>query len=112
MQATARPATGSGCSTAVAARFGCIGRTSVVGLGLFTFQYADGLSYLSTDPAACANCHIMRETFDDWNRGEHAHAATPARTRSAVRLDAVGAWIAGSRRDLRNAWIGSVISSW
>ncbi len=46
------------------------------GSGLYTFMYADGLSYLSKDPAACANCHVMRETFDDWQRGSHAHAAT------------------------------------
>jgi cytochrome c nitrite reductase small subunit len=47
-----------------------------VGSALYTFSYAEGASYLSADPNACANCHIMRETFDDWNRGEHAHVAT------------------------------------
>jgi len=32
-------------------------------LGLFTFDYAKGFSYLSTDPGACANCHIMQPQF-------------------------------------------------
>lgn len=48
----------------------------VVGLGGFTFNYASGLSYLSNDPAACVNCHIMREQFDGWNRGPHHAVAT------------------------------------
>ncbi len=33
----------------------------VAGLGGFTFTYAQGFSYLSNDPQACVNCHIMRE---------------------------------------------------
>ncbi len=48
----------------------------VVGLGGFTCSYASGLSYLSNDPAACVNCHIMREQFDGWNRGPHHAVAT------------------------------------
>ena len=32
----------------------------VVGLGTYTFVYAKGYSYLSNDPAACANCHVMQ----------------------------------------------------
>jgi cytochrome c nitrite reductase small subunit len=34
------------------------------GLGLFTFFYAEGFSYFSNDPAACINCHIMRDQFE------------------------------------------------
>jgi cytochrome c nitrite reductase small subunit len=43
----------------------------VLGLGLFTFQYAEGLSYFSSDPAACANCHIMNEQYDSWQKASH-----------------------------------------
>jgi cytochrome c nitrite reductase small subunit len=43
----------------------------VLGLGLFTFSYAEGLSYFSTDPAACANCHIMNEQYDSWQKASH-----------------------------------------
>jgi cytochrome c nitrite reductase small subunit len=44
---------------------------SLAGLGLFTFNYAEGLSYLSTDPAACANCHIMQSQYDSWQKSSH-----------------------------------------
>ena len=30
------------------------------GLGGYTFVYARGGSYLTNDPAACTNCHIMQ----------------------------------------------------
>jgi cytochrome c nitrite reductase small subunit len=52
----------------------------VLGLGLgvggFTFRYAEGLSYMSNDPRACKNCHIMNEQFDDWRKSSHHAAAT------------------------------------
>jgi cytochrome c nitrite reductase small subunit len=50
----------------------------LIGVGLFTLSYAEGFSYLSTDPAACANCHIMRPQFESWQRASHAEAATCA----------------------------------
>ena len=37
-----------------------------VGIGVYTFAYAKGWSYLTDDPAACANCHVMSEQFDGW----------------------------------------------
>ena len=46
------------------------------GLGAFTFGYARGYSYLSNDASACANCHIMREHFDAWNKSSHRAVAT------------------------------------
>ena len=47
-----------------------------VGLGTFTFNYAEGLSYFSTDPKACANCHVMQEQYDSWQKSTHHTAAT------------------------------------
>ncbi len=41
------------------------------GVGLFTFHYADGLSYFSTDPAACSNCHVMIDEYASWQKGPH-----------------------------------------
>ena len=35
------------------------------GIGSYTFIYARGASYLTDDPAACANCHVMQEQYDD-----------------------------------------------
>ena len=42
----------------------------------FTFLYAEGLSYLSTDPKACANCHIMQPQYDSWQKASHHTVAT------------------------------------
>jgi cytochrome c nitrite reductase small subunit len=47
----------------------------LAGVGLFTFGYAEGLSYFSTDPAACVNCHIMRDEYDSWQKASHHNAA-------------------------------------
>jgi len=49
---------------------------ALVGLGGYTFRYAEGLSYLSNDPKACMNCHIMREYHDSWTKSSHRSAAT------------------------------------
>jgi cytochrome c nitrite reductase small subunit len=46
------------------------------GLGLFTFGYAKGYSYLGHDPQACANCHVMSEHFAAWTKGSHHAVAT------------------------------------
>ncbi len=48
------------------------------GIGCYTFFYAQGLSYLSSDPKACVNCHIMREQYDGWEKGSHHAVATCA----------------------------------
>jgi len=48
---------------------------ALFGVGTFTFGYANGLSYLSTDPAACANCHIMQDYYDTWQKSSHHHVA-------------------------------------
>jgi cytochrome c nitrite reductase small subunit len=42
-----------------------------VGAGGYTFYYAEGASYLSNDPRACVNCHIMREQYDSWQKASH-----------------------------------------
>ena len=45
------------------------------GLGLFTFGYARGSSYMTNDPAACANCHVMQGHYDDWRHSSHRSVA-------------------------------------
>ena len=47
---------------------------ALLGLGGFTFRYAEGLSYLGSDSETCRNCHIMNEQFDSWRKGPH-HAS-------------------------------------
>lgn len=57
----------------VASLFGVL-----VGISGVGFQYAEGLSYLSRDPAACANCHIMRPQHDSWQKSSHHDVAVCA----------------------------------
>ncbi len=53
---------------------GCFG--AAAGLGFFAFDYGEGSSYFSTDPRACANCHVMQDQYDSWQKAGHHQAAT------------------------------------
>lgn len=46
------------------------------GMGTYTFYYGQGFSYLSNDPKACTNCHIMQSYYDSWAKSSHHQAAT------------------------------------
>jgi cytochrome c nitrite reductase small subunit len=48
----------------------------LLGAGGYTFYYARGASYLSNDPQACVNCHVMRAEYDDWGKASHHAFAT------------------------------------
>ncbi|MBK9187506.1 MAG: cytochrome c nitrite reductase small subunit [Phycisphaerales bacterium] len=54
---------------------GCVVGVAV-GMGVYTFDYAEGMSYMSNDPTACVNCHIMQEQYNGWQHGSHHAAAT------------------------------------
>lgn len=47
----------------------------VIGLSVFTFTQAEGLSYFSSDSSSCANCHVMQDQFDAWGHSSHARVA-------------------------------------
>lgn len=47
----------------------------LAGIGVFTFHYAEGFSYLSSDPQACMNCHIMRPQYESWLKSSHHNVA-------------------------------------
>ena len=47
-----------------------------VGIGAYTFVYARGGSYMTNDPAACANCHVMQSHYDGWLKSSHRSVAT------------------------------------
>jgi cytochrome c nitrite reductase small subunit len=47
-----------------------------LGLGAYTFVYADGASYASDAPEACANCHVMSDHYAAWMKSSHSDAAT------------------------------------
>lgn len=48
---------------------------AAVGIGAYTFAYAQGWAYLTNNPAACANCHIMRVEYDGWIKSSHRSVA-------------------------------------
>jgi cytochrome c nitrite reductase small subunit len=47
-----------------------------VGLGMHVLYIANAASYLSDDPEACVNCHVMNPQFATWQRGSHGRVAT------------------------------------
>lgn len=49
---------------------------ALLGIGGYTFIYADGAAYLTNNPAACANCHIMQSHYDAWIKSSHRSVAT------------------------------------
>src|SRR5262249_2526691 len=54
----------------------CVLAGVALGAGAYTVRYAEGFSYLSNDPKACVNCHIMRARFDGWQKASHHAVAT------------------------------------
>ena len=48
----------------------------MAGLAIYTFIYAKGYSYLSSDPDVCINCHVMQPEYDSWMAGPHHAFAT------------------------------------
>lgn len=71
---------------AVAIAFGVLG-----GLGVFTFGYGGGASYLGNNPATCANCHVMQEHYDTWLASSHHAVATC--NDCHLPHDAIGKWV-------------------
>jgi cytochrome c nitrite reductase small subunit len=70
----------------------------LAGLGATTFRYAEGLSYLSTAPATCANCHIMQSQYDSWQKASHHTVAVCVDCH--LPHDFVGKYVA----KVRNGW--------
>lgn len=74
----------------------------LAGLGIFTWTYAEGGSYFSNDPRACANCHVMRDYLDSWQKSSHHARATcnDCHTPQAI----VPKLIAKSENGMRHSW--------
>jgi cytochrome c nitrite reductase small subunit len=73
-------------SFAVAIAVGVLG-----GLGAFTIGYGNGFSYLTDDPEACVNCHVMQGHFDSWVTSSHRDVAACGDCH--LRHDFVGKWV-------------------
>lgn len=44
-------------------------------LASYGFFYAKGYSYMSDNPNACVNCHVMQNQMDSWQKSTHHHVA-------------------------------------
>lgn len=44
-------------------------------VGGYTFIYARGYAYMTNDPEACANCHVMQNHYDAWLQSSHRAVA-------------------------------------
>ncbi|MDR0882389.1 MAG: cytochrome c nitrite reductase small subunit [Candidatus Adiutrix sp.] len=51
--------------------FMCVLGGLFAGLGLYTVYISRAWFYVSDDPAACLNCHIMASYYQDWNHSSH-----------------------------------------
>ncbi|QCK16228.1 cytochrome c nitrite reductase small subunit [Mangrovivirga cuniculi] len=49
---------------------------SLLGLGAFIAYEAHVTSYLSDDPQACVNCHVMTPVYNSWMHSSHREWAT------------------------------------
>jgi len=49
--------------------FGSFG--AFVGLGLYVVRISEAASYLSDDPKACINCHVMFPEYATWRHSSH-----------------------------------------
>ncbi|MFP2995739.1 cytochrome c nitrite reductase small subunit [Spongiivirga sp. MCCC 1A20706] len=47
-----------------------------LGLGLFVAKEAEVVSYLSDDPQACINCHVMTSVYKSWSNSSHHKVAS------------------------------------
>ena len=74
---------------------------TLIGAGSYTFRYGEGLSYFSTDPAACKNCHIMNDQYASWTKS--AHHATAKCVDCHLPHDFVGKYLAKADHGFRHS---------
>lgn len=48
----------------------------LIGLGLMILRVSNAFSYLSDDPEACINCHVMTTQFASWQHSSHRRCAS------------------------------------
>ena len=49
---------------------------AAIGMFGYTVKASKALSYLSSDPKACINCHVMNTQYATWQHSSHAQRAT------------------------------------
>ncbi|WP_419168493.1 cytochrome c nitrite reductase small subunit [Halobacteriovorax sp.] len=45
---------------------------AIIGLGTYTVKESNALSYMSDDPKACLNCHVMNTAYNSWKKDAHS----------------------------------------
>lgn len=73
-----------------------------VGVSGYTFHYAKGTSYLSADPKACANCHVMRSYYDSWQKSSHASQGSCVSCH--IPQKGLSKWSAKMANGLKHSW--------
>lgn len=53
-----------------------IGIAIVIGLGIFMAKESEITSYMSDDPKACINCHVMVPVYNGWMHSSHREWAS------------------------------------
>ena len=48
----------------------------IAGLGVHILYISNAYSYLSDNPQACVNCHVMTPQYVTWEKSSHANVAT------------------------------------
>ncbi|MCC7520927.1 MAG: cytochrome c nitrite reductase small subunit [Flavobacteriaceae bacterium] len=48
---------------------------AIAGFGLYAAIESNAVSYLSDDPKACVNCHVMTPEYVSWQRSSHREVA-------------------------------------
>jgi cytochrome c nitrite reductase small subunit len=72
------------------------------GVGITTFVYAKGASYLSNDPKACANCHVMNQQYEGWMKSGHQQVAVC--NDCHVPHDFFGKWYTKTENGIHHSW--------
>jgi cytochrome c nitrite reductase small subunit len=72
-----------------------------LGIGTTTFSYAEGFSYLSPNPTACVNCHIMRSQYESWQKASHHTVAVCVDCH--LPASGIGKWIAKADHGYRHS---------
>lgn len=49
---------------------------ALLGLGFYTLHFSKATSYLSDDPKACINCHVMTPEYMTWAKSSHREVAS------------------------------------
>jgi len=57
-------------------RIAIVMMAAILGLGAYVIHISHATSYLTDDPQACVNCHIMTPQYATWQRSSHREVAT------------------------------------